>query len=382
MANTIKVKRGQSANLNSLTLQPGEIAVTLDTKNIYVGDESGAVQQINTKGDTGNSGVYIGTAAPTDESVNVWINPEGEGIEIKDNTLSNIDLSQCVESGFFVFGEGITDNNVTENSIAVPLNPGVGFMTTVNTFVRREVEYYHMEQAIVTGGVFYVRMVELVKEDLSISRITDWLYRGLSSVMMEERFAPYSGYLEPGDSQEWEYPDLTTWNPYSVYVLSKEKISSEPISNYIPIEVGQNLSNQRLYLNFPEPLDNYINYYPGLFTSDTYTVQELFSNEVSRIVVKRNSDAEIIKTLYQDAAGEVSTNLESYKLPSDFGVVTSVAEGMWGTSNEYIKIESTEWPGVDASNDLKVELFNKTFKITNINSEEGCEYKVLLARIY
>lgn len=202
MANTIKVKRGQSANLNSLTLQPGEIAVTLDTKNIYVGDESGAVQQINTKGDTGNSGVYIGTEQPTDENINVWINPEGEDMNIPETTLSNIDLSKCIKSGFFVFGEGITDTNATENSMAVPLNAGVGFITTTTSFIKREVEYYHMEQAIVTGGIFYIRMVELVKSDMSISRITDWQYRGLASVMMEDRFFPYTGYLEPGESQE------------------------------------------------------------------------------------------------------------------------------------------------------------------------------------
>lgn len=86
MANTIKVKRGQSASLSSLILQPGEMAVTLDTKNIYVGDNDGVVQQINTKGDTGDSGVYIGTEAPTDESVNVWINPEGDSLTVP-NTI-------------------------------------------------------------------------------------------------------------------------------------------------------------------------------------------------------------------------------------------------------------------------------------------------------
>lgn len=31
------------------------------------------------KGDTGDSGVYIGTTAPTNPDVKVWINPEGEG---------------------------------------------------------------------------------------------------------------------------------------------------------------------------------------------------------------------------------------------------------------------------------------------------------------
>jgi hypothetical protein len=35
---TIKLKRGQSANLPSLTLEAGEPAFTLDTKKLYVGD--------------------------------------------------------------------------------------------------------------------------------------------------------------------------------------------------------------------------------------------------------------------------------------------------------------------------------------------------------
>jgi hypothetical protein len=35
---TIKLKRGQSANLGSLTLEAGEPAFTLDTGKLYVGD--------------------------------------------------------------------------------------------------------------------------------------------------------------------------------------------------------------------------------------------------------------------------------------------------------------------------------------------------------
>lgn len=38
MANTIKIKRGQSANISGVVLQEGELAVTLDTGELYVGD--------------------------------------------------------------------------------------------------------------------------------------------------------------------------------------------------------------------------------------------------------------------------------------------------------------------------------------------------------
>jgi hypothetical protein len=35
------------------------------------------------KGDTGNSGVYIGAEAPTDPSVMVWIDTNGNGVELE-----------------------------------------------------------------------------------------------------------------------------------------------------------------------------------------------------------------------------------------------------------------------------------------------------------
>lgn len=46
----IKIKRGQSANVSSLTLEPGELAVTLDTKELYVGDENNKPAKIGESG--------------------------------------------------------------------------------------------------------------------------------------------------------------------------------------------------------------------------------------------------------------------------------------------------------------------------------------------
>lgn len=40
MANTVKIKRGQSANISSVALAEGELAVALDTGELYVGDGS------------------------------------------------------------------------------------------------------------------------------------------------------------------------------------------------------------------------------------------------------------------------------------------------------------------------------------------------------
>lgn len=46
MANTIKIKRGLKADIAKLTLLPGELGVTLDTQELYVGDANGEKQLI------------------------------------------------------------------------------------------------------------------------------------------------------------------------------------------------------------------------------------------------------------------------------------------------------------------------------------------------
>lgn len=46
MANTILIKRGNKADLSSLTLLPGELGVALDTQELYVGDADGTVKMV------------------------------------------------------------------------------------------------------------------------------------------------------------------------------------------------------------------------------------------------------------------------------------------------------------------------------------------------
>ena len=41
MANTIKIKRGLSSNIDNTTLAQGELAITTDTNELYVGKENG-----------------------------------------------------------------------------------------------------------------------------------------------------------------------------------------------------------------------------------------------------------------------------------------------------------------------------------------------------
>lgn len=93
MANRIKLKRGLSANIGSLQLETGELAVTTDTGELYVGDRNKKVTKINNNttytltkngptitltgsdGSTSNllSEVYVGDTEPTDENIYFWV---------------------------------------------------------------------------------------------------------------------------------------------------------------------------------------------------------------------------------------------------------------------------------------------------------------------
>ena len=53
MANTIKIKRGLSSGLSSLTLQEGEPAITTDTKKLYIGNSDGSKIEIGQQGPRG-----------------------------------------------------------------------------------------------------------------------------------------------------------------------------------------------------------------------------------------------------------------------------------------------------------------------------------------
>ena len=56
MANTIKIKRGLSSNLDSLTLQEGELATTTDTRKLYIGNADGTKTELGQQGPQGVRG--------------------------------------------------------------------------------------------------------------------------------------------------------------------------------------------------------------------------------------------------------------------------------------------------------------------------------------
>lgn len=56
MANVIKIKRGSSANLDSVTLQEGELATTTDTRKLYIGNADGTKTELGQQGPQGVRG--------------------------------------------------------------------------------------------------------------------------------------------------------------------------------------------------------------------------------------------------------------------------------------------------------------------------------------
>lgn len=72
MANTIRLKRGLSSNVTSASLIEGELALTTDTLELYTNNGTENVKLTQ----KGESGVYVGSERPTDDSV-IWIDPTG-----------------------------------------------------------------------------------------------------------------------------------------------------------------------------------------------------------------------------------------------------------------------------------------------------------------
>ena len=66
MANTIKIKRGLSSNISNIILAQGELAITTDTNELYVGTTNGNVKLNDSNID---EIISIGKIEPTSPSV-------------------------------------------------------------------------------------------------------------------------------------------------------------------------------------------------------------------------------------------------------------------------------------------------------------------------
>lgn len=97
----------QNMSVSAETLRSGEQAFVEKTEkdgvvNLHYGLPAG------NKGDTGDSGVYLGSDEPTDPNVNVWIDPDGDGFEVGDVEGFG-SLITSVKS-FGAVGDGVTDD--------------------------------------------------------------------------------------------------------------------------------------------------------------------------------------------------------------------------------------------------------------------------------
>ena len=108
MTNTIKIKRGLSSNINNTTLAQGELAITTDTNELYVGKESGK-EKINVQANYNQN----------DEKATDYIKNRPFYEEEPFTLLANRDISFTI-SGTLAYSEllSYTDalSKVSENS--------------------------------------------------------------------------------------------------------------------------------------------------------------------------------------------------------------------------------------------------------------------------
>lgn len=100
MANVIKIKRGNSANLDSLTLQEGELATTTDTRKLYIGNADGTKTELGQQGPQGVRGTkwWVGdfysqmfdNANDGDLLLNTSKTSPGEVLEFNDGTWNPV----------------------------------------------------------------------------------------------------------------------------------------------------------------------------------------------------------------------------------------------------------------------------------------------------
>ena len=106
MANIIKIKRGMKADVANLTLLPGELGVTLDTHELYVGDQNGVKQLV--KGEAAGS---VESAGKLTTARNISITGAGTGSASFDGSADIAIALTLATSGV----KAGTYNNVTVN---------------------------------------------------------------------------------------------------------------------------------------------------------------------------------------------------------------------------------------------------------------------------
>lgn len=101
--------------------------------------------------------------------------------------IENKDLKDVLKTGYFILGEGVTDNYKNGNIPYVPISKG---LTLINTSVEgtynenangsvTKVPCYNINQVIINGSAHYCRSFQVIKEGLTIreNSMSPWSYR-------------------------------------------------------------------------------------------------------------------------------------------------------------------------------------------------------------
>lgn len=213
--NAIDANKADKADIPRIDTTLSAAGAAADAK--AVGE---AIENIElTPGPKGDSGVYVGTYMPTDESVNVWINPNGESIDVP---LSGGNTSIC---NFTI----TTEQDVNAITVELPttfdkfyaLNffvefPG-GLTEPLNLYTHRNNGKDHAGYGILAAGtVFY---------SLSFSGYRDnrmnFGYASVSAGGNYPKMPNANGYLSP--------------NVNSITFYSKEETVNFPVGTRIDV---------------------------------------------------------------------------------------------------------------------------------------------------
>lgn len=131
---TIQIKRGLQANVNSLSLAEGEFAVALDTGNVYIGAQDGALKHINPTGGTADTATKLSTA----RAFSISGDGTAEAVNFDGTAAVNLVLALATQSG--LSAGTYTKMTVNEKgvvtaatNIAVSDISGLGTAATKNT---------------------------------------------------------------------------------------------------------------------------------------------------------------------------------------------------------------------------------------------------------
>lgn len=214
MANIIKLKRGLSTNIGSASLEQGELAITTDTNELYVGKEGGTIEKINMGGNqqeynneafvgglptctitNGNNGfehsdtsadftafsadgmVYETTLTITQENISAMgflvtiTSPKksatsGECILIIENTTKNEILVQTSEIGEIQTLKGLYSGDSIKLTFACPERVNVPMEVTVSVLMHLVQETNNIENVL-----YSQMMIEDFATDCKISEL-------------------------------------------------------------------------------------------------------------------------------------------------------------------------------------------------------------------